>query len=91
MPYKYAVEMVCDELAAGMTYNGKNWTNDTQLKYYMEKERKNLINPHIDNFLISAFTEVSKNGINKTLTKKNMKYLYNKYCIKMEELDENKI
>lgn len=40
MPYKYAVEMVCDELAAGITYNGKNWTKDTQLEYYINKERK---------------------------------------------------
>ena len=42
MPYRYAVEMVCDELAAGITYNGKNWTKDTQLEYYINKERKNL-------------------------------------------------
>lgn len=84
MPYKYAVEMVCDELAAGITYNGKNWTQSTQLNYYMNKERKNLIHPQIDKFLISVFTEVSENGLNKTLTKKNMKKLYEKYCIRME-------
>ena len=58
MPYKYAVEMVCDELAAGITYNGKNWTKDTQLEYYINKERKNLINPHIDNFFILSFVSV---------------------------------
>ena len=89
MPYKYAIEMVCDELASGIVYNGKNWTQNTQLEYYMNKERKNLIHPQIDKFLMATFTEVSKNGINKTLTNKNMKKLYEKYCIRMENLDEN--
>ena len=84
MPYKYAAEMVCDELAAGIAYNGKNWTNHTQLDYYMNKERKNLINPHIDKFLIATFTQVSEKGIDATLTKKNIKELYNKYCVRME-------
>ena len=91
MPYKYAVEMVCDELAAGMVYNGKNWTNSTQLDYYMTKERKNLIHPQVDKFLIAVFTEVSKKGLNATLTKQNIKKLYEKYCIRMENLDENQI
>ena len=91
MPYKYAVEMVCDELAAGITYNGKNWTKDTQLEYYINKERKNLINPHIDNFLMATFIEVSQKGIDGALTKENMKKLYEKYCVRMEKLDENKI
>lgn len=84
MPYKYAAEMVCDELAAGIVYNGKNWTQHTQLDYYMNKERKNLIHPQIDRFLINVFTEVSQNGLDKTLTKQNIKKLYEKYCIRME-------
>ena len=61
------------------------------MEYYVNRERKNLINLHIDNFLFATFTEVSKNGIEKTLTKKNIKELYEKYCIRMENLDENKI
>lgn len=51
MPYKYAAEMVCDELAAGIVYN----------------------------------------GLDATLTKQNIKKLYEKYCIRMENLDENQI
>lgn len=91
MPYEYAVEMVCDELGAGIVYNGDKWTKKTQLDYYMDKERQNLIHPQTDKFMIAALTEVSINGIDKTLTKKNMKNLYEKYCIRMENLDENKI
>lgn len=91
MPYKYAAEMVCDQLAAGIVYNGKKWTNHTQLDYYMNVERKNLINPHIDNFLRAVFTEIGKNGIDKILTRKNIKDLYEKYCIRMENFYEDQI
>ena len=91
MPYEYAAEMVCDELAAGIVYNGKKWTNRTQLDYYLNKESQNLIHPQINKFMIAVLTEISTNGIDKTLTKKNIKELYEKYCVRMENLDENKI
>ena len=37
IPYSYFVEMVCDMLAAGMTYQGKKWTNEYELNYWMNK------------------------------------------------------
>ena len=40
MPYKYAVEMVCDAFAAGQVYskrNGKNFTFKDELIYYIDK------------------------------------------------------
>ena len=89
MPYKYAAEMICDKLAAGMVYSGKEWNNNTQIDYYMQEREVSLIHPQIDKFMIAVFTEVSKNGLDKTLTKQNIKKLYEKYCIRMENLDEN--
>ena len=89
MPYKFAAEMICDKLAAGIVYSGKNWNNNTQLDYYMMEREISLIHPQIDKFMIAVFTEVSKNGLDKTLTKQNIKKLYEKYCIRMENLDEN--
>lgn len=91
MPYKYAAEMVCDKMAAGITYNGKNWTKDTQIKYHMKERETTFVHPQIDKFLIAVFLEVSEKGIEETLTKTNIKQLYEKYCIRMENLDENKI
>ena len=81
IPYKYIVEKVCDDLSAGMVYNGKNWTQDTQYNYYMMQREKVLINPKIDDFLTEVYLQVKNNGVNKTITKKNMKFLYKKYCI----------
>lgn len=89
MPYKYAAEMICDKMAAGIVYSGKNWTQNTQIDYYKKERETSLIHPQIDKFMISVFTEVSKNGLDKTLTKQNIRRLYEKYCIRMENLDEN--
>ena len=80
MPYKYAAEMVCDKLAAGIVYNGNKWTKDTQINYYMKEREKILVHPKIDKFLIEVFTKVSKEGLDKTLTKENIKKIYKKYC-----------
>ena len=33
IPYKYTVEMICDTLAAGMVYKGKEWTKESQKEY----------------------------------------------------------
>lgn len=91
MPYKYAAEMVCDQLAAGIIYSGDKWTKEYQLNYYMNRESKNIIHPQIDKYLKEIFTQVSQNGIDATLTKKNIREIYDKYCVRMENLDENKI
>ena len=83
--------MICDKLSAGIVYNGKNWTPNTQIDYYNRERQKTLINTHIDDFMRDVFTQVSKKGIDKVLTKKNIKEIYEKYCIRMEMFDENKI
>lgn len=83
MPYKYTVELICDTLAAGMTYQGKNWTNDYQLKYYLEDRKKKIINPILDKILLEVYESVSKNGIDKVINKSNLKSIYNKYNCKI--------
>ncbi len=77
IPYKYAAEMICDKLAAGIVYQGKNWTKEYQLLYWEKERDKMEMNPKIRNFVTAVMTEVSENGLNKTLTKKNIKKLYN--------------
>ncbi|MCI8272717.1 MAG: catalase [Clostridia bacterium] len=84
MPYKYAAEMICDKIAAGITYNGKDCKADLQLNYYMKEREVSIIHPQIDKFLISVFTELAENGIEKAITKENIKRIYEKHCIRME-------
>lgn len=81
IPYKYAAEMICDKLSASIVYEGKKWTKESELAYWEEKEKnRNEMNPKIRDFVTAVMTEVAKNGIDKTLTKKNIKQLYEKYC-----------
>ena len=76
MPYVYAVEMICDDLAAGITYNGKNWTKSTQLEYWETKGYKKPIHPKMAAFVKEVYTQVSKDGIHKVIKKENLKKLY---------------
>ena len=80
IPYKYTVEMICDELAAGMTYKGKDWNNNSQLEYFLNVESKRKINPQIAKLLEEVFKQVSVDGVDKVIKKKNLKELYEKYC-----------
>lgn len=76
IPYKYAVEMICDNLAAGIVYNGENWNNSTQLNYWIKAEETNKINIKVNNFAKEIFKQVSENGINKVINKTNLKKIY---------------
>ena len=79
IPYSYFVEMVCDMLAAGMTYQGKKWTNEYELNYWMNKREECKINPKLDFLLTKIFTDISSEGVKKVINKKNLKELYRKY------------
>ena len=81
MPYKYVVEMLCDKLAAGIVYKGKEWTKGYQLEYWEQKEKNQLLmNEKIRDLMTDFLTQVSIDGIDKVLNKKNLKELYKKYC-----------
>ena len=81
IPYKYLAEMVCDKLSASIAYGGKDWTNSSQHEYWQKEKQKEILNPKVQNFFDEVFLEVKENGIEKTLTKQNMKSLYKKFCI----------
>ncbi len=80
IPYKYAVEMICDTLAAGIVYSGKEWKKDNQLNFYNKRKDKEYINPKIQNFLLTVYSQIANEGINKVITSKNLKRIYNE-CV----------
>lgn len=80
IPYKYTVEMICDSIAASIVYNGKNWTPDCQIRYWEKKRKTAPVNDKIKDLVAEVHLQVKDRGINKTITKSNMKELYNKYC-----------
>lgn len=80
MPYKYVAEMLCDKMAAGIIYQGKNWTKEYELQYWEKEKEESLINPKIKELITDCLTQVSEKGIDKVYTKENFRKLYKKYC-----------
>lgn len=56
MPYKYAAEMICDKLAAGMAYEGKNFTKEYELKYWENEREKICLNENVKKFVTEVLT-----------------------------------
>ena len=56
IPYKYAAEMVCDKLAAGMVYQGKKFTKEYELEYWLKEKEKIKINPKTEKFITEVLT-----------------------------------
>lgn len=81
IPYKYMAEMICDKLSACITYDGKDWTTSSEYEYWQIEKTRIIMNPKVEHFLTEVFTQVKENGIDKTITKQNIKSLYKKYCI----------
>ena len=80
IPYKYTIEMLCDNLSAGMVYKGKDFTNDYPLWYWNNVKNKELFHPKLINFFDDIFNEISNKGIKEVLNKRHLKEKYNKYC-----------
>ena len=81
IPFKYMCEMICDQLSAGLVYEGKNWTKDHQLKYWTKQKETCPLNEKLVKMLDIVYSQVAQQGIDKTLTKKNLKEIYDE-CTK---------
>lgn len=80
MPYKFAVECVCDKLAATKTYAGKNYTPDMPLNHWLRYGCKVYGNPKTLAFVEQAFRDLSELGERAVMNKKYMKRLYREIC-----------
>ena len=85
IPYKYTVEMICDTIAASMVYNPTNWNPKINIEYFENRKDLKYINPKIQEILKETYKQIEKNGLNKTLKKKNLKKIYYKYVEKKED------
>lgn len=80
MPYKYAVECICDKLAATRTYAGKSYDTSLPLLHW---ERYGCLaegNPKTMRFIEKAFIDVRDMGESAVLNKKYMKASYRLIC-----------
>ena len=79
IPYVYTVEMLCDTMAAGIVYQGKNWTKEYQQTYFEKRTDKQWINPKIVKFLEEAYAQIAEKGIKPVINKRNLKNIYNRH------------
>ena len=81
MPYKYAVECMCDKLAATRVYAGKNYSRDLPLLHWNKYGCKVACNPRTLAFAEQVFRDVEIHGEKFVLNKRYMKKTYEKICI----------
>ena len=62
MPRKYLVEMVMDRRAACMTYQGKNYRDDSALEYFEKSREKQLMHPQTRRELEYILTMLAQRG-----------------------------
>lgn len=79
MPYKCIVEAVCDKIAAGMAYNGREWTKEEPFEYWtnIEKPGPVLKHPGSVKFMDKVLKKIADEGLDAGLNPKFLKTVYN--------------
>jgi len=75
MPYKYAVEYVCDVIAASQVYNNKKYTTNLPYDFFSSRCDHYLMHPMTKEFVKELLLSYSKEGF-KALKKKKTKLIY---------------
>lgn len=77
MPYKYAVEWICDSIGASRAYNGKDFSYDKLYKWWIAKNKTPfLIHEHTQEFISEVFYRLCFLEREKELNKHKLKTLY---------------
>ena len=81
MPYKYAVECVCDKLSATKIYKGKEYSEDLPLLHWQRWGSTVRGNEKTKLFVETVFTDLREHGEAYILNKKYMKDTYSRVCL----------
>ena len=81
MPYQYAVECVCDKLAATRIYAGKGYSQDLPLKHWYRYGNKVPGNKKTMQFIEEIFIDVEKHGEGYVLNQNYMKKKFLEVCV----------
>lgn len=84
MPYKYAVECVCDKIAATKCYMGKNYKPEMVLKHWQKFGSLFPANENVKIFFEKVFTDLITLGEKAVFNKKYMKNTYNYIVLKTD-------
>ena len=75
MPFKYALEMMCDYLGAGRAYYGDKFSIEAEYEWWQNKRQLVIFKMHDDTFKLidTLFNTMNKHGIEAVL--KNRRYI----------------
>ena len=77
IPYKYAVECICDKIAASKCYNRKNYTNSKPLEHWLKFGCLFPINNKMSTFFTTVFKDLEEKGEKEVINKKYLRKIYN--------------
>ena len=66
MPLKYVVEMFCDRVAAGKIYQGKNYTSQNPIDYFLKGKPTRNIHPETSDLLEKLLVMLNEKGEEET-------------------------
>ena len=69
MPAKYVAEMFCDRVAASKIYQGKNYTNQHPLDYFLGGKAVRIIHPETSDLLENLLITLADKGEEETFKK----------------------
>ena len=81
MPYKYAVECICDKLAATKIYKGREYNTSMPLEHWTRYGHTAPGNPRTMAFLEKLFLDLEAHGEKYVLNKRYMKATYQEICL----------
>ena len=63
VPYPYVVEMLCDWIGAGKTYNKTKWTQAEPYEYYLKVRGERIIHPRTEKIIIYLLEIIRDQGL----------------------------
>ena len=80
VPYKYAVECICDKLAATKTYRGKTYEPSMALAHFRRYGNRVHTNEKTLAFIDKVFSDLCERSEKEILNKKYMKRTFKEIC-----------
>lgn len=90
MPFKYAVELICDKIAAGKVYSGDKFDLAEPLEFFMKCDDQKYLNENMFGYIKESLEMLKDKGIKYTVNKKNLKKIYDKYLEKELQIERNR-
>lgn len=79
MPFRYALELVCDYIAAGKAYAGNKFTYQAEYEWWLDKLKKPIaMHEQTKLFVTYMLKSMAKHNTNKCLNRKYALKMYNK-------------